>query len=132
MVGAQIDDSNIKYYKAHWYIVYPTAKEIETDILQTLLTSEKAKYELKSEDPIIQEKTNVVQLSGTLTFKNQHDGLLYYSKMLSSITFNDVIYAKFDLTNNTHHWSDDRVLPDEILAQLIQGDTSQFEILGIR
>ena len=68
---------------------------------------------------------------GTLTFTNTVDAQAYYTKIITTIKGADVIYAKIDLTLNSHHWSDERVQPDVILGQTILGDEKQLAILGI-
>ena len=126
LVGAQIDDSKIKYQKVHWYIVYPISKTLTSDALQTVLVNDKKLYEFKSEDPITQEKRidEPVQMFGTLTFIESTDAQAYYTKIITTVKGADVIYAKIDLTSNSHHWSDDRVQPDIILGQTILGDSN--------
>ena len=133
LVGAQIDDSNLKYQKVHWYIVYPISKTLTSDALQTVLVNDKKLYEFKSEDPITQEKiiNEPIQMFGTLTFIESTDAQAYYTKIITTVKGADVIYAKIDLTSNSHHWSDDRVQPDIILGQTILGDEKQLAILGI-
>jgi hypothetical protein len=125
-VGAQIDDSRIKYQKVHWYIVYPETKTLTSDALQTVLVNDKKLYEFKSEDPITQDKRidEPIQMFGTLTFIESTDAQAYYTKIITTVKGADVIYAKIDLTSNSHHWSDDRVQPDIILGQTILGDSN--------
>jgi len=124
LVGAQIDDSNLKYQKVHWYIVYPVSKTLTSDALQTVLVNDKKLYEFKSEDPMTQQKeiNQPVQIYGTLTFIESTDAQAYYTKIITTVKGADVLYAKIDLTSNSHHWSDDRVQPDIILGQTILGD----------
>ena len=131
LVGAQIDDSKIKYQKVHWYIVYPVSKTLTSDVLQTVLINDKKLYEFKSEDPITQQKeiNQSVQMFGTLTFIESTDAQAYYTKIISTVKGADVLYAKIDLTSNSHHWSNDRILPDSILGQTILGDERQVAIL---
>jgi len=125
-VGAQIDDSRIKYQKVHWYIVYPETKTLTSDALQTVLVNDKKLYEFKSEDPITQDKRidEPIQMFGTLTFIESTDAQAYYTKIITTVKGADVLYAKIDLTSNSHHWSDDRVQPDIILGQTILGDSN--------
>ena len=125
-MGAQIDDSRIKYQKVHWYIVYPETKTLTSDALQTVLVNDKKLYEFKSEDPITQDKRidEPIQMFGTLTFIESTDAQAYYTKIITTVKGADVIYAKIDLTSNSHHWSDDRVQPDIILGQTILGDSN--------
>ena len=124
LVGAQIDDSKIKYQKVHWYIVYPVSKTLTSDSLQTVLINDEKLYDYKSQDPITQVKTinEPVQMFGTLTFIESTDAQAYYTKIITTVKGADVLYAKIDLTSNSHHWSDDRVQPDIILGQTILGD----------
>ena len=123
-MGAQIDDSNLKYQKVHWYIVYPVSKTLTSDALQTVLVNDEKLYEYKSQDPIIQDKrvNEPLQMFGTLTFIESTDAQAYYTKIITTVKGADVLYAKIDLTSNSHHWSDDRVQPDIILGQTILGD----------
>lgn len=89
------------------------------------MLSEKSRYEYKSEDQIIQSKEDLsrpIEMSGTLTFITSTDAQAYYTKIITTVKGADVIYAKIDLTSNSHHWSDDRVEPDIILGQTILGD----------
>ena len=124
LVGAQIDDSKIKYQKVHWYIVYPVSKTLTSDALQTVLINDEKLYDYKSQDPIIQDKRvdEAIQMFGTLTFIESTDAQAYYTKIITTVKGADVLYAKIDLTSNSHHWSDDRVQPDIILGQTILGD----------
>ena len=124
LVGAQIDDSKIKYQKVHWYIVYPVSKTLTSNALQTVLINDEKLYDYKSQDLITQVKTinEPVQMFGTLTFIESTDAQAYYTKIITTVKGADVIYAKIDLTSNSHHWSDDRVQPDIILGQTILGD----------
>ena len=126
LVGAQIDDSKIKYQKVHWYIVYPVSKTLTSDALQTVLVNDQKLYEFKSEDPITQQKeiNQPIQMYGTLTFTDSTDAQAYYTKIITTVKGADVIYAKIDLTLNSHHWSNDRVQPDIILGQTILGDSN--------
>ena len=123
-MGAQIDDSNLKYQKVHWYIVYPVSKTLTSDALQTVLVNDEKLYEYKSQDPIIQDKrvNEPLQMFGTLTFIESTDAQAYYTKIITTVKGADVLYAKIDLTSNSHHWSDDRVQPDIILGKTILGD----------
>ena len=132
LVGAQIDDSKIKYQKVHWYIVYPVSKTLTSDALQTVLVNDKKLYEFKSEDPITQDKRidEPIQMFGTLTFIESTDAQAYYTKIITTVKGADVIYAKIDLTSNSHHWSDDRVQPDIILGQTILGDVNAISSLN--
>ena len=126
LVGAQIDDSKIKYQKVHWYIVYPVSKTLTSNALQTVLINDEKLYDYKSQDLITQVKTinEPVQMFGTLTFIESTDAQAYYTKIITTVKGADVIYAKIDLTLNSHHWSDDRVQPDIILGQTILGDVN--------
>ena len=94
--------------------------------MQTVLVNDKKLYEFKSEDPITQDKRvdEPVQMYGTLTFIESTDAQAYYTKIITTVKGADVIYAKIDLTSNSHHWSDDRVQPDIILGQTILGDSN--------
>jgi len=131
-VGAAADDF-LKYQKVHWYIVYPESKTLTSDALQTILQSAKTLYTYKSQDPITQQKQTgkPIQMYGTLTFIESTDAQAYYTKIITTVKGADVIYAKIDLTSNSHHWSNDRVQPDIILGQTILGDENQLAILGI-
>lgn len=128
-----MDDSNLKYQKIHWYIVLQNSKGSIADTYQFALISEKAKYTYKSETPLIeiQQTGKPIQMYGTLTFINDLDAQTFWNKLTTTTKASDVIYAKLDLTSNSHHWSDDRVEPDIILNQIILGSDSQFAILGI-
>lgn len=97
------------------------------------MITEKAKYTYKSETPIteLQRVGHPVEMYGTLTFINETDAQAFWDKLLATIKGSDVIYAKMDLTSNSHHWSDDRVQPDIILDQIIIGDEKQLAALGI-
>ena len=95
--------------------------------MQALLITEKAKYLYKSTDPIIEIKADSskpIQMSGTLTFLDSVQAQGYYTKLVTTLKSADVLYAKIDLTLNSHHWSDDRVQPDVILGQTILGDAN--------
>ena len=133
LVGAQIDDSKIKYQKVHWYIVYPVSKTLTSNALQTVLINDEKLYDYKSQEPIrqVKEINRPIEMSGGLTFIESTDAQTYYTKIITTVKGVDVIYAKIDLTSNSHHWSDDRVQPDIILGQTILGDEKQLAILGI-
>lgn len=68
---------------------------------------------------------------GTLTFINNADAQTFWNKLSTTVKSTDIIYAKLDLTSNSHHWSDARVQPDIILNQIILGDENQLAILGV-
>lgn len=61
---------------------------------------------------------------GTLTFLTNADANTFWAKLQTIVVSNQVIYAKFDLTQNAHHWSDNRVPPDIITDQIILGDVN--------
>lgn len=89
------------------------------------MTNDQKLYEYKSQDAITQQKadlTRPIEMYGTLTFIESTDAQAYYTKLITTVKGADVIYAKIDLTSNSHHWSDDRVQPDVILGQTILGD----------
>ena len=92
--------------------------------MQTVLVNDEKLYEYKSQDHIIQDKrvNEPLQMFGTLTFIESTDAQAYYTKIITTVKGADVLYAKIDLTSNSHHWSDDRVQPDIILGQTILGD----------
>ena len=133
LVGAQIDDSRIKYQRVDWYIVYPISKTLTSDALQTVLVNDEKLYDYKSKEPIrqVKEIDRPVEMTGGLTFIKSTDALTYYTKIITTIKGADVIYARIYLLDNSHHWSDDRVQPDIILGQTILGDEKQLAILGI-
>ena len=127
MVGAQIDDSKIKYKRVDWYIVYPQSKSLTSDQLQTILVNDQKLYQYKSQEPIRQEKTDLtrpIEMNGGLTFIDSNDALSYYTKIITTLRASDVIYAKIDYLDNSHHWSNDKVQPDSILGQTILGDVN--------
>lgn len=133
LVGAQIDDSNSKYKKVHWYIVLASNKRTVADSFQLSLITEKAKYTYKSETPItLQQSTgSPIQMYGTLTFINNADADTLWDSLKTIVLPTQIVYAKLDLSSNAHHWSNDRVPPDIILDQIILGDVNQLAILGI-
>ena len=124
LVGAQIDDSKLKYQKVHWYIVYPVSKTLTSDALQTVLVNDKKLYEFKSEDPITQQKVidRPIEMFGTLTFIESTDAQAYYTKIITTVKDTDVIYAKIYLLDNSHHWLNDKIRPDTILGQTTLGE----------
>ena len=69
-------------------------------------------------------------MSGTLTFIDSVEAQAYYTKIITTIKGADVLYAKIDLTLNSHHWTDDAVEPDIILGQTILGDANAISFLG--
>ena len=63
-------------------------------------------------------------MSGTLTFLDSVEAQGYYTKIITTIKGADVLYAKIDLTLNSHHWTNDKIQPDQILGQTILGDSN--------
>jgi hypothetical protein len=106
---------------------------LTSDALQTILVNDEKLYQYKSKTIITQQKESgkPIQMYGTLTFIESTDAQTYYTKIITTVKSADVIYAKIDLTSNSHHWSDDRVQPDIILGQTILGDENQLALLGI-
>ena len=131
LVGAQIDDSKIKYQRVQWFIVYPESKTLTSDSLQSVLVNDQKLYDYKSQEKLQQIKPQNGQIFqiGSLTFIEPTDALEYYTKIITIVKGGDVIFAKIYLLDNTHHWSNDRILPDSILGQTILGDERQVAIL---
>ena len=69
-------------------------------------------------------------MSGTLTFIDSVEAQAYYTKIITTVKGADVLYAKIDLTLNSHHWTDDTVEPDTIVGQTILGNENAISFLG--
>ena len=68
-------------------------------------------------------------MSGTLTFLDTVEAQGYYTKIVTTLKSVDVIYAKIDLTLNSHHWANNRVQADQVLGQTILGDVNAISII---
>lgn len=121
---AQLDDSNTKYQRVEWIAYYPEARNSMSDQLQSILISERERYEFKSENPIIQDKRigDLTLMYGSLTFRKSIDAQWYYLNIITTMRASDVVYAKVQLLDNSHHWTDNKIEPDDILGQTIYGE----------
>src|SRR3990167_6569269 len=118
LICAQFDDSKIKYQRVQWFIVYPESKTSTSDSLQSILINDQNLYDYKSQEELQQikpQKGQIYQI-GSLTFIESTDALEYYTKIITIAKGGDVIFAKIYLLDNSHHWSNDRILPDSILG----------------
>lgn len=101
--------------------------------METVIITEQTKYQYKSLVSPVQLKADIskpIVMSGSLTFLDSTDALTYYTKIITTIKGADVIYAKIDFLDNSHHWTNDKVQPDAILGQTIFGDVNAVSNLS--